>query len=65
MEPAFFIGGLNYDNQPIYSSNMTTYTNNIVDGILTASDGDLSNQLVSNALNIRFVNNLARMLRTT
>ena len=58
--PHFFIGGLNYDDQPVYSSNMTTYTDNIVNGIEVASGGDLGSQLVSNALNIRAINNLAR-----
>jgi hypothetical protein len=58
--PHFFIGGLSFRDQPVYSSNMVTYTNNIVGGIQTASGGDLTSQLISNSLNIRAINNLAR-----
>ena len=58
--PHFYIGGLSYDAQPVYSSNLSTYTNNICAGILTASGGSFVNQPVSCSLNIRLINNLAR-----
>lgn len=61
--PHVFVGGLGLTAQPAYSSNMATYTNNIVNAIINASGGSGANlfpQTVGQTLNVRFVYNLCR-----